>query len=36
MDKHDIIQTVEKCVNDANEIRDDIAIRYIRKAILKD
>ena len=36
LDKMDIIQTVEKCVNDANEIRDDIAIRYIKKAILKD
>lgn len=36
MDKDGIIQTVEECVNDANEIRDYIAIRYIRKAILKD
>lgn len=35
LDKNDIIDTIENCVNDANEIRDEIAIKYIRREILK-
>ena len=35
LDKNDIISTIENCVNDANEIRDEIAVKYIRKEILK-
>ncbi|MBS6194269.1 MAG: helix-turn-helix domain-containing protein [Clostridiales bacterium] len=35
MDKVEIIDMVESCVEDANEIRDYAAIRYIRNAILK-
>lgn len=35
MDKIDIIDIIENCVNDANEIRDEIAIKFIRKSIFK-
>lgn len=35
MDKVEIIDIVESCVKDANEIRDEIAIKYIRKSIFK-
>lgn len=36
MDKIDLIDLIESCVNDADKIRDEIAIRYIKKAILKE
>lgn len=35
MDKLDIIDLIESCIEDANQIRDEIAIRYIKKEILK-
>lgn len=33
MDKTDIIHLVNECVNDANKTRDDIAIKYIKRAL---
>lgn len=35
MDKTDLINAVESCVEDANKLRDDIAVQFIQKTLLK-
>ncbi len=35
MDKMSIIQMVQECINEANLTRDDLVIRYLKKALQK-